>query len=171
MWEWYTGGASKSLSSLAIFLTLREQGVIVFGHSGQIFVRFHTGRQEKWGGNTSRKWWLCSQICFIVFQRSCCLVCWNNTLHKDASDLIIALNSPSLFCCPVTKTGEMCKLQRHREAFKNPLATESLTFITWLIPKWATGFGLNWWVMKWNDAENVAGYLSHMYPSVTIDCV
>ncbi len=93
---------------------------------------------------------------------------------KDTSDLIIAFDSPGFvlgFFGPVTKTAEMYKLQRSKDAFKNLYSAESLTFITWLIPKWATGFGVNWWVMKWNDAENVAGYLSHVNPSVTIDCV
>lgn len=33
------------------------------------------------------------------------------------------------------------------------------------------GDWVNLWVMKWSDAENVAGYLSHVYPSVIIDII
>lgn len=71
-----------------------------------------------------------------VVQGSCYLVCSNNTQHlthvvKDTSDLIIAFNSPSFVSFgPVTKTAEMYKLQRSKEAFKTLFSTESVTFIT-----------------------------------------
>lgn len=52
---------------------------------------------------------------------------------KDTSDLIIAFDSPGFvlgFFGPVTKTAEMYKLQRSKDAFKNLYSAESLTFIT-----------------------------------------
>lgn len=89
---------------------------------------------------------------------------------KGTGDLIIAFNSARLFVFSSTRSQD-CRNAGAKEAFKTLFSAESLTFTTWLIPKWAARFGVNWWVMKWNDAENVAGYLSHVYPPVTTDCV
>lgn len=179
MWGWYTGGTSNSFSTLALFLTLWEQGVIVLVRMSKYLFNFpqkvKLNEEEVQAGSgvvfTNRFHCISEKLLFsLLKQYSTRNTCGqgHNWPHNSAQfTQFICLFIFAQF----TKTAEVYKLQLSKAAFKNLFTTVSLAFITWLIPKWAAGFGMNWWVMKWNDAENVAGYLSHVYPSVTIDCV
>ena len=61
-----------------------------FGLNGQIFVQFHTGREEKWRGNGSRKCCCILRICFIVFQKDVVLCAETilNTWHMWSGTLV-----------------------------------------------------------------------------------
>lgn len=81
---------------------LTEQCLIVLVWMGKYLFNFTQERQEKWGGNRSRKWRCDSCICFFVFSQTCYLVPPHNAAHltlavRDMADLMAAFSSSSLF--------------------------------------------------------------------------
>jgi len=125
-------------TATAPLLFLHITGTDCLGLNGQIFAQFRTGKQEKWGGNASRKCCCVLRICFIVFQKICYLAPSNNNEHqtvvRDTGDLMTVFSSQSLF---FSSTHSDCRNLQTAEEQGNLLKSfspqnHSLSWHDWL---------------------------------------